>query len=61
MTPQQVRRTNREISSRILHIKIDNVLRNFHRNGCYPEADDTEIWRASEAILRAFREEPIER
>lgn len=37
--------------------KIANILRNFHRNSCYPEADDGDIDAAIAAIRRALKEE----
>lgn len=42
-----------------LRIEIENVLRNFHRNACYPEPDETETRLAYEAIICAFRKEEM--
>ncbi len=48
----------RELQKANLRTKIANVLRNFHRNSSYPEADDTEVELAVKAIVRAMEEEP---
>ncbi len=43
--------------NRTLHeVKIANILGNFHRNSCYPEAMDGETNAAVQAVLRVFRE-----
>jgi len=44
--------TNWDTERRILRVKIGNVLRNFHRNSCYQEADDSEVRIAIDAICR---------
>lgn len=45
---------------RNLRAKVENVLRNFHRNAVYPESDSVETQLAVDAILRAVKETAAE-
>lgn len=58
LTPEQEReidvREDEKLREETLRTKIEEVLRKFHRNACYPEADDMETSLAADAIDRLY-------